>query len=153
MNVVGSPGLFATFVLRQASQASPLRGQCDQDEIFFRVRLHVPAAYHLSPCSPAQISSVNQQMSQSVVLCLKVEMQGSVFGTTSVVRRRQTRHFKTSLWNLGKCNGPYSLTFYRATNQTSGTGFSCVIHHCVHQKFLKVFASYSLCVGVGLWVW
>lgn len=59
MNVVGSPGLLAAFVLRQASQASPLRVQRHQDEILRRVRLCVPAAYHLSPCSPAQISGVN----------------------------------------------------------------------------------------------
>lgn len=59
MNVVGSPGLLAAFVLRQASQASPLWVQCDQDEIFRRVHLHVLAAYHLSPFSPARISGVN----------------------------------------------------------------------------------------------
>lgn len=59
MNVVGSPGLLAAFVLCQASQASPVRVQREQNEAFCRLRLRPPPASHLSPCSPAQISGVN----------------------------------------------------------------------------------------------
>lgn len=53
MKGVCSPGLSAAFVLQQASQAAPPWVHCDQDGRFRQ------DAYHLTPCSPAQISGVN----------------------------------------------------------------------------------------------